>query len=517
MNFFVEVRDMATYTGNSRQTDTNIQGSNNQFKCINSMRLFGLPYQFIHTVDPRIDSVSNRVGNNFVEKIIMDAPCIYIIPGKAQFMPGESGKKKESALRAFLRTSSDDNNATSDLFNLAQQSPDEKIRYYDFVESYSEYMKYVNAMCRAEAAFLELNYTIDGTALTRYDWKNYRWNSDSYTSAAGKQIANLKEVAGAYWNGFKSTFRNIFSSTGGTELDLEGNNPDATRDITNNYIQFYVDPGSTSNQQFGNEASPGMIKSFADQNKDLMKEVAFIGDSSNINISDAIGDVVGDELNEMTSAMSSNSGAFGNIMNQVLSGGKAIVRGENIIIPDIYKSSSYSSSKSYQVHLRAPYGNKFSIYMDVIVPLLHIIGLVAPRQGTGNSYSSPFLVKINYPGVSTCHLGIVESIDVTIPASDDAFSIDGLPMEIDVGIIVKDLYNDMMLSPANDPGLFVNNSSLIDYLANSAGINIVMPSVRQKTAMLAATYSSSVTDIPRNVKSVIGDNIEKSLKGLFQI
>ena len=193
------------------------------------------------------------------------------------------------------------------------------------------------------------------------------------------------------------------------------------------------------------------------------------------------------------------------------------MKGENIILPEVYQSSEYGIDYTVDIHLRAPYGNKYSVYMDVIVPLLHLIALCVPKQGSSNTYGSPFLIKAYYPGVFNCNLGIVESLQITKPSSDDAWSVDGLPTEIDVQLRIKDLYSDLTMSPAKDISLFRNNTSLIDYLATISGLDLIKPQMESKISMLVANYSSAVRDIDDNAVSIVMDKIERTFSGFISL
>ena len=67
--------------------------------------------------------------------------------------------------------------------------------------------------------------------------------------------------------------------------------------------------------------------------------------------------------------------------------------------------------------------------------------------------------------------------------SGDALSIDGLPMEYRVSLSVKDLYSDLMMTPSNEPLLFITNASLVDYLAVTCGLDVTSPQLEKKIQM----------------------------------
>ena len=112
-----------------------------------------------------------------------------------------------------------------------------------------------------------------------------------------------------------------------------------------------------------------------------------------------------------------------------------------------------------------PYGNRLAYYLDICVPLMHLLALGIPRQSSANTYSSPFLVKAYVEGVFTCNMGLVTNMTITRGANDSSMTIDGLPTEVDVNITLQDLYCELTMTPQSSPLLFINNTSLIEYLA----------------------------------------------------
>ena len=94
-------------TGQEEKTNAKLtvtSWTNKQLKkktrSINTMRLFGIPYQFIETVDPRIDGINTSIGYNYLTDITLSAPIAYIIPGKPIFLPNKIKRKKSSTAMA---------------------------------------------------------------------------------------------------------------------------------------------------------------------------------------------------------------------------------------------------------------------------------------------------------------------------------------------------------------------------------------------------------------------------------
>lgn len=483
----------------------------------NNMRLFGLPFQFIESVDPRIESVSKIIGTNFVERIISDAPTVMIIPGKAVFLPNASNK--QGTAHALLAAA---HGSVKSLTNALEVQKDKHIRYYDFEESYNEYIKYVNIMCRTVAGFLEITETIqegkNTVSFQSYNWKNYRWSSDQYSSAAGSVIqsawsatvGSAIDLARGVWGGLKGSVVHAVSLDGGGDGD---------RGITgtNNFVQFYIDPSSGSSHNMSNSVSQSQIKSSLDSASATVKEFQFVANSAGIQMPSEMEQMTESGLDALTASLGGGDGPFGTVISQLLGAGKSVVKGENIILPEIYQSSSSDMDYTIDIHLRSPYGNKYSVYMEVLVPLLHLIALTVPKQATANTFGSPFLVKAYCPGVFNINLGIIESMSISRPASEDCYSVDGLPTEVDVQLRIKDLYHDLSISSTNDRALFVNNTSLIDYLATLSGLDLIQPQIDTKLNMIIANFGAGMRDIDDNVESLIFDKIERTFSGFITL
>ena len=149
--------------------------------------------------------------------------------------------------------------------------------------------------------------------------------------------------------------------------------------------------------------------------------------------------------------------------------------------------------------------------MDVLVPLMHLLALVLPKATTANTFAAPFLVKFYIPGICTCNMGIVESIQITKPSTTEAYNIDGLPTEMDVTINIADLYSDLAMTPSNNPVLFVNNSSLVEYLGTTCGLNLIDSQFSTKVSNLWNNIKNAVTDIPDNAISKVTEAMDEAI------
>lgn len=478
-----------------------------------SMRLFGLPYQFTDAVDPRLDGISSSVGNQFLKNMILEGPICTIIPGEPNYLPSESTTDKKVTTTAALLESAAD--GFSNLKNYISQSTNDDLRIYDFKRSYTEYMKYVNILCRAGATFLELADTLDSVTLQSYDWRNYRQNSSSYTTVTG---TIGKSLHNSISKGIKSvrktvTGNNMLYETTDSDEDTITSIEDQLANY--NYVQFYVDPDSSCSENMANSTSESQIKSMLDTGSNFLKELSFMANSGGVDTSvfNQFTEDAASGLNTGIQAVLGNSGGIagtaGTALSRVINLGGDVIKGNNIIMPDIYQTSEYTKSYQITVHLKCPYGSKLGYYMDIFVPMMHLLALALPRQQSANSFGSPFLVKVYMEGAFTCNMGIVSSI--AISRNSESWSVDGLPTEVDVTLDITDLYSDLSISPQNSPIMFVNNSSLIEFLATNCGLSLTTPNLKLRAEATINAIAQGIGDIKTNITSGILESIDNQI------
>ena len=487
-----------------------------------TMQLFGLPYQFLPSVDQRVPGVSSKVGRKYIENIMMDSPIVTIIPGEPRYLP--SVKDKAGVTNALLSGANDNLSEFKNLFG----SSDKEIRLYDFQSAYQKYFQYVNVLCRACAGYMELGdskYLINDNPVNflNYDWKNYRWNGSYYHSIASN-------IVGAAGKGAKSVIQKIIDAGSSiakniksTKVDLT----DPTKKVTNaqmdasenvlkssNFIQFYCEADNAgSRESLSNQTQQSVFKQMLDQGSSTMRDIAFMANTGGIGSIDTtslsqLGNSMNQVLSESLDGSALNASA-GGIISRILSAGKSVIKGENIIMPDIWSGSDNQKSYSLTFKFKAPYGNKLSVYTDVIVPMMHCIALAYPRATGANSYSSPPLVKVYRKGSWTCNLGIVSDIEIVKDEVPEAWNVDGLVTEVTVTLGITDLYSDIALSPANNSVLFANNTSLVEFLATTCGLDLVEPQISKKISNMWNMSVNTVAELPKTAIGRVTEDIDR--------
>lgn len=531
------------------------------------MRVFGLPYQFPETVDPRFSDVTSTIGRSYLNNIRLQAPILTIIPGNPYYLPGE-----DKGVRVSMGQSIIDNADVNTFKWLKKNTVDNKdlkdgdtVRYYDFAPAYQDYIQYVNIMLRTIAGFLELRDTLDGVSFQQYNWSYYKDNEtgsrnlteDSATSKmqsdANKVFTNnyrytpkkkkvkytengktktKTEYEAVENDGALGEYQVLYQTTNTVKSDtkkskkygiLQGTFKSVKKKaesvatslyatITNmQYVRFCVDPTSGFTENYNNETGTSMLKGAFDNGSDALKEVSFIINSGGAGENaDGFKELINSATDSLSNALNGNN--VTSILSRLLNLTGNVIKGSNVIMPDIYKSSSRPTSYQFTVHLKAPYGNKLGIYMDNLVPLMHLVCLAIPKQSTANTYDSPFLVKAFMDGVCNINLGMITDLQVNKSVSEQSWTVDGMPNEIDVSFTITDLYSDLTMSPQENPILFLNNTSLIEYLANTCGMSLVTPKISSKIGMAINTIKNRLTDVPQNVTNVFQEQVSYAIR-----
>ena len=82
-----------------------------------------------------------------------------------------------------------------------------------------------------------------------------------------------------------------------------------------------------------------------------------------------------------------------------------------IDIPDTWEDSSANlPAESYDIHLRSPYGNALSRYMNLHIPLSMLLAGALPISTGRQTYASPFICKLISVGRSNMDLAMIDSL-----------------------------------------------------------------------------------------------------------
>lgn len=433
---------------------------------IDSIRyLFGAPYQFTALTDPKPDN--SKLGWQYMDTILNDMSMLVLTPGKAAFMTHMSTNAANKVLSQLVGSVNEDVE-TGDLQEILEGK--QVGRYYTFESDYVEYMKYVNNMCRLTAIMLGIGdeRLFDGSKkLKDFDW-------------------DINELSG--------------SSTIFKFLTIEKS------------VAFFIDGKSSSfTDGMNNSTRQSMLAGMFEQGSNISKEAYFLlGKSySDESIMKTSMSNFESAVNKVVKTLTKNDTVAKQFSDRMSDHAVTLINGGNIAFPEIYDNSEASSNYNIELKLVSPYGDPMSIYLNIFVPLWHIIAMSYPRQSGANGYSSPFLVRAFCKGWFNCPLGLISAVSIR-RASQDGWSYYGMPTEVDVSLTITNLYENMTISRAGDFSTF-HNTEFLDMLATWCGVNMNKPELSRKLGLYQAFISNKVTDTLPNLSAEVSQNITNKL------
>lgn len=421
---------------------------------IKSIRgIMGKPHQFLPYTDPRVDlSMDNQAfGRVYAEKIIKPMPLLFMTPGIPSFMSSFSKKQKKTVLENFA------SKLEIKIGNFDELVTSKGGKYYSLKFSYIDYFSYVNAMLRSAAFYLGIEdetLNDDGKKLGSLNW--FFTNGDIVTNDI-------------FDNNGLSNFLGTYAGA----------------------IPFYVEAETRTSDDFSNSTTQSSLSSSIDGLSDQARELNYLIGNVAGNIGagqmyDELMSIGGDAISNTADTVEGLLGG-GNIISNIMSKLQTIISGGRMVFPEIWSDSSFSRSYRITIKLNSPSGDKLSIFYNILVPIYHLIAFVLPRNSTGQTFYSPFLVRAYYKGIFNIDMGIITGMSVS-KGSDGEWTPDGLPTTAEVSFEIKDLYDVLSMSKADsdmDKGILSNISEL-DYIANSCGININEPEIT-RTIKMAVT------------------------------
>lgn len=412
------------------------------------------PFQWNERDDPRTHSFYTKMGRVWVEEIYTNFPMIMIMPGDIRYntniikMIGFDGgaaarqagyiRGGAGGLKDFIGKVGSILNGVGDALSLAMLGVSTLlggVRLIEFRQRYNLYASYLSGLMKDMA-----------TAMGLINQKGHyvgRWaNLHPTMILPGRLLAKTQSGEG------------VFGDISGANLMR-----------SNQMLTYVIGKDVNVSESFNNstKSNPMMEKlnSMAQENAD---------DRSSGGVS-----IWGKTLNGLIGAFSGNKAAMapvilnwgtrlaGNVSETAL-----ITSGlARMSMPDVWESSSFSRQFSISFKFHSPYGDKLSIFENVMIPTLSLIALVLPRQVGGFSYLEPFSIRAVMPGMFNINYGIVESLNIKRGEDQNDWTVDNLPKTISVDVTIKD-FEPVMMMPLGSRSLI---RSLQEFLFPASGIS----------------------------------------------
>ncbi len=538
-----------------------------------SPRLFGAPHQLTHLCDMRLMSSDGEspgpVGDFYLEKILENGQVANFVIGRAVFTGGMNGIL--AGIRNMIQYASAVNkygeyiNATNaagknsryissekadlseanfDKYKKLMEDSNSSVNKKDFqmqqdenglwldsnvedegngqlLDELSGIFKSIGTDINALRTALKTSFAVQQPFYAfDSDWYSYiqrvKMMINSFIVMLGLSEASVRigdemfSIAMNKYDSEKDVWANYRFITPNKDLGVVTAIDTQTGD-TSQYVSFMIDPSGSSESYTNAVGESQVYASVINSGSSIGNEIAFITNSSQSAIDDAIVNIASKSINAAEAILTNLGGGIGRFTASVAGSMAKSYIGDHTIYPQIYQSSTATTSKSITMHLQASGGDPYSYLMDVCVPLSFIMCMVLPEmsRNTASAYSFPPIVQCNIPGLWGTRLGMVTQVDVSKNPSGKDFSVNGYPLSVDVNITVTDLQHVMVATGIDKPAMFLNNNTMFDYIAQCSGVDKYRPngSVRLITKLTLGASALSLSGTFANIGNALHNDL----------
>lgn len=444
-----------TMTGRTQEKATDLSIGN--LDVVNLRSIYGMPYQFLPIADNRIDgSMSNRsLGRKYAEKIATRAPILVMQAGRADFLRGFDKESQDATLNDLIT------NSAAHILTAGSTAMEQMVntpgKYYAFKVLPAQYYGAVGQMCFAMANLLGLgDYVLE--------------LGHNYSDKIGNLGFDWSKANGTKWFGFNA-----------------------------GAVGFYINSDAQINESFNNGTMPSSLAQKMNEFGRMGSELQFLlGGISNHTGFDfdklADGNLTAEGL-VLKGQVSNTGGLIDSIIDNV----QTLMVGGRMIFPEMWSDSQFMRSYNVTIKLDSPDADNLSIFLNILVPLAHILAFVIPRSVGMNNYISPFLVRAYYKSMFHIDMGIITGCSIQ-KGDTGAWNQAGLPTQITVQLTIKDMYNIISLATGLGNNGIVGNPGQLDYIANLCGINIDEPELFGKAFQLWLRIINPLNSIPARLR-----------------
>ena len=405
----------------------------------NLSNIIGRPYGFLQSTDPSM--------RTFVKHMVPAAPLIMIRPGRIKFSDEPT---------KFLNDT-----LTSLGFSAASQTTDASGRALPDPSFSDEYgitaadKAAINKAISDKKYGTVQNFNIEGNSgSVRY------FEFDSSLSVKREYQSVLSTLSGRLYSRFNNSAM--------TWLDARGD-WDSKSTTNGGFYTFWADNASSVSESASAEVGAtklaGLVKGVADASREMQFVLssswgtkATNGETKKAGMVDSAVQGIADYIG----GSSTDVGLRASLGDAIL--------GMNPMFPEVWKDSTFNRSYNVSFKFYSPYGDPAAVYQNVLLPFVMLLSMVMPVQSGTGTYTEPFVFQMDCPGYFACDLGICTDFSFTKGGSENLWTVDGLPRQIDVTMAVKDLYPVLMASKNNKSLYF--NIGMGTFLDNLAGISL---------------------------------------------
>lgn len=219
------------------------------------------------------------------------------------------------------------------------------------------------------------------------------------------------------------------------------------------FFKYVCSEETTADDSISNTDGESMVKELFNKGSSIAREVSFVtggGDvvtalqnlsqkmapkDENGNIKDSIaGNIFGNMIPSGLQAMRNGANnVFGEDIVDI------VLKGNSIIYPKIWTGSTIVRTISLQIRLYSPYGDWNSVFMNILLPYMILMGLALPRQTHPSFVSFPFSFSLEVPGLISSDMSMITNLSVRRGGRYDAWADASFMRGMDITVTVAPL------------------------------------------------------------------------------
>lgn len=456
------------------------------------IRSFGCPPQYNDKVDKQyMQSKAPSCGRVFAKTMLAHPTILSICPGTVDYLPGFSSEQKDEFYRSVLDLASGDSSLRSRL-QKDKNTNNLNGQLYKFKSAHTAYSHIVNLLCRTCAIFMGIG---DETI---------PWGTKS-----------LKHFDYAYWTNPDKEPHNTPSHTSvfGTMVD------DIAREVTTavsdaHYVHFFLTENGTSvDESSRTSTSASMLEEMVNgsQLHQIGRNLEYLFGAPIGSIEKS--DDIESDINAIFNGGNTKSGFLSNIGKIAAN----YLKGGRMVFPQMVDNVEFDKSISCTCKFVSPYGDLKSIFLRCVVPICHLMAFALPKQLSQNMYTYPFLVRAFQKGHFNCDLGVMSGLTLKRGGSDDTgWSVHGMATEWEASFDIIPLYSQLMVSSTANPFLYLQNTSLIEYLATICGCDLKANNLSVKLDIAKTMINNQFSDRPTELWRGLAEGVASLADGILQ-
>ena len=250
-----------------------------------------------------------------------------------------------------------------------------------------------------------------------------------------------------------------------SNIDIDQNNQENLNSLKNKinkilgdgsypFFKYICSEETTADDSISNTDGESMVKGLFDKGSSIAREISFVtgggdavtalqGLSEKLAPKDQDGNIKKDGIaaSIFGSMIPSGLQAMKDGANSVF--GEDIVdivlKGNSIIYPKIWTGSTIVRTISLQIRLYSPYGDWNSVFMNILLPYMVLMGLALPRQTYPSFVSFPFSFSLEVPGLISSEMSMITNLSVRRGGRYDAWSDASFMRGMDITVTVAPL------------------------------------------------------------------------------